>query len=138
MRQERPEDQLNCVLVSAGCTTGWTDWFHGELWCCPDGLLRRSLGLRATIRHGVSPTVQANNPLVQSFSSGEILSIVDRSKRNRWIPWIAISRAELGLHRLDLDLVGGRRRTFMWPPVDDVRPLINCLGLHIRDRLVVR
>ena len=34
-----------CVLISASCTTSWFDWIHGELWLCPDGLLRRSVGL---------------------------------------------------------------------------------------------
>jgi hypothetical protein len=45
------------MLVSRSCTTGWTDWVHGELWLLRDGLVRRRLGLWRTLMNGLGPTV---------------------------------------------------------------------------------
>src|SRR3984893_9691580 len=42
-------DAPPAILLTTSCTTGWADWVHGELWLCPDGLLRLSLGLATTI-----------------------------------------------------------------------------------------
>jgi hypothetical protein len=120
-------DQRECVLVTAGCTTGWTDWIHGELWLCPDGLLRKSLGFAATVKHAMFPTVNPNSRPVAGFSATDIERIVSGRGRNLWIAWGDIEQAVLRPVRLDLLIRGGRKVTLMWVPVDDVAPL--------RDRL---
>jgi hypothetical protein len=99
------------------------DWIHGELWLCPDGLLRRSLGLSATIRHAIFPTVRPGDWKTSSFSTEEIEGIVARGRTNHWVPWKTIASARLGHARLDLRLDNGRSLTLMWVPVDDVTPL---------------
>jgi hypothetical protein len=116
-----------CTLVSAGCTTGWADWIHGELWLCPDGLLRRSLGLMATIRHAVFPTVKAHARPMRSFSQDEIDEIVMAHRTNRFVPWQTVEEARLGVARLDVWTTDGRKMTFMWVPLDDVSPLRETL-----------
>ena len=107
-----------CTLISASCTTSWFDWIHGELWLCEGGLLRRSLGLRATLGHGRGPTVDAANRPARSFSPSEVSQIVAAGRRNRWLPWSQISHATLkrGIidHSLHVELGNHRREKFLW------------------------
>lgn len=130
-------DQSGCVLVSAGCTTGWIDWIHGELWVCPDGILRRALGLAATLKHGVGPTVRAEARPTRSIPSDELTRILAASRRNLWIPWNSVERAELRMQRLDIRLTGGGRRTLMWPPVDSNELLRERLSTALGTRLAI-
>jgi hypothetical protein len=113
-----------CVLISASCTTSWFDWVHGELWLCPNGLLRRSLGVNKTIEHGNRGnfvTVEKDRRPTRTFTSTEIDAIVHAGRRNRWITWSQVSHATLkrGVidHSLHLDL-GGRREKFLWLKLD--------------------
>jgi hypothetical protein len=110
------------ILISASCTTSWFDWIHGELWLCPDGMLRRSLGLWMTARHFVGPTVDPDDPPRRSFSTAEIVAIVGAGTRNRWIPWSRVRFARLKQGPMDnslhLELVDGRREKFLWLGVD--------------------
>jgi hypothetical protein len=132
-----PRLQEPCVLVSAGCTIGWTDWIHGELWLCPDGLLRRSLGLMKTVKHGMWPTVNAGTRPARAFSNDDIAEVLAASRRNYWVPWQGIDHAVLRPHRLDLQLAEGGQLTLMWVPVDDISPLKerlpSVLGMRLRE-----
>lgn len=111
-----------CVLVSATCTTSWFDWIHGELWLCPDGVLRRSLGLWTTIRHGSRQSVDSANRPTRAFRPDEIVDIVAADRRNRWITWGAVSHAILKRGVIDsslhLELVDGRDAKFLWLRID--------------------
>lgn len=115
-------DDRACTLISASCTTSWFDWIHGELWLCPDGLLRRSVGLIATVRHVTGATVDDGNRPRRSFPSSEVHEIATAGRRNRWLPWSQISRATLkrGVmdHSLHLELGAGRREKFLWLKAD--------------------
>lgn len=111
-----------CTLISASCTSGWTDWTHGELWLCPDGLLRRSVGLAMTIRHGARPTVDLDARPTHTFRSDEITRVLAASRRNYWIRWSEISAANVkrgsSITQLHLDLRDGRRAKFLWFEMD--------------------
>jgi hypothetical protein len=111
-----------CTLVTASCTTSWFDWIHGELWLCPEGLLRCSLGLLATGRHGMRPTVNQGMRETRSFTTQEIATILASDRRNRWIPWNAVSHATLKHGFVDsslhLQLDDGRREKFLWLRID--------------------
>lgn len=117
------------VLISASCTTGWFDWVHGELWLCPEGLLRRSLGLGATIRHFVGPTVDEHNPVRRSFTTAEIGAIISANPRNRWIPWSEVHFARIKQSPMDtslhLELADGRREKFLWLAADGGRDRLS-------------
>ena len=110
------------VLISASCTTSWFDWIHGQLWLCPDGVLRRSLGLWSTLSHGKGSTVDTTNRPTRVFGPADIQRVVATGRRNRWIPWTAVSRATLKLgivdHSLHLELGPGRREKFLWLKAD--------------------
>ena len=117
----------SCTLISASCTTGWFDWIHGELWLCPDGILRRALGLRTTLLHGLprgrlGRTVEVPRP-TRVFAAGEIAAIVGSGGRNRWIDWDEIQHATLKLgivdHSLHVVLADGRRAKFLWLKSDE-------------------
>ena len=127
--------ERRCVLVTAGCTTGWTDWIHGELWLCPDGLLRRALGLGRTVRHLWFPTVRPGEWQTHSFSAEEVERIVATGRRNLWVPFTGIARARLGDSQLDIETQNGERISLMWVPVDDVTPLRTKLADVLGDRL---
>ncbi|AWZ16800.1 hypothetical protein [Streptomyces sp. ICC1] len=45
-------------LLAASCTTGWLDWFHGELWLLPDSLVRIRSGFADTVVNSISPGVR--------------------------------------------------------------------------------
>ena len=136
MSDQAPQrDQADCRLLSAGSTTGWTDLIHGELWLCPDGLLRRSLGLLRTIRQFNLPSTDVRNRPRRPFGADEIAEIAGSGRRNRWIPWDAIARAELGRMRLRLDLRDGSRLQLLWGPIDDVTPLRRRLREILGGRL---
>jgi hypothetical protein len=110
------------TLIATSCTTGWLDWVHGELWFCPDGLLRRSLGLLETIKHGVvasnRPTFDLDNRPTHAFTSDEIEQALASGPTNRWITWPEIERATLKIgiidHSLHLELSNGDRAKFLW------------------------
>ena len=134
-----------CTLVSASCTTGWTDWVHGELWLCPGGLLRRSLGLAHTIwrgfRHGAAPTVTPSVRSTRSFTPAEIQAISRANKRNRWVPWEAIAAAEAKrgplTDFLHLNLHDGQRLKFLWLRVDQAMdPITEVVGRYLGRRFV--
>ena len=112
-----------CTLVSVTCTTGWFDWIHGELWVCPDGVLRRSLGLATTVGRGVFPrrlglAIKVQDRPPRTFSSDEIASIIGLDRRNRWIAWSSVAFASLKrgptTTSLHLQLGDGRREKLLW------------------------
>jgi hypothetical protein len=115
------DENGDCILITASCTTSWFDWIHGELWLSPDGLLRRSLGLIATFRHLLGRTVDPDIRPTRRFTPTDIDRVVHAGRRNRWIPWSAVTRATLvpGVaHTLYLELGDKHREKFMWLPVD--------------------
>ena len=103
-----------CTLVSASCTTGWADWIHGELWVCSAGLLRRPLGLGATISHGGGPTIDVSRRPVRDIADLRIAGV----GRDRWIAWEDVRRADLRAgpmtHSLHLELGDNRKAKFLW------------------------
>ena len=149
---ESPSQMVNessnaCTLISASCTTGWLDWIHGELWLCPNGLLRRSLGLLATTQHsvpvlsGVGTIDQRERP-IRTFSDSELASIGAADRRNSWIRWHDIAAATLkrGIidHSLHLRLRDGRRAKFLWLKSDGGFALLNDrLTAELGNRLFV-
>jgi hypothetical protein len=131
-----------CTLISATCTTGWFDWVHGELWYCPNGLLRRSLGLRATLGHGTQQTVNPMHRPTRTFAAHELHQISSAGRRNRWVPWNEVTHVTLkrGIvdHSLHVELTGGRREKFLWLSLDGGFDLLSMeLGLVIPGRFDV-
>ena len=118
-----------CTLITASCTTSWLDWIHGELWLCPTGLLRRSVGLIATVRHMNGQTVDPSDRPTHAFGLDEIAQIRAADRRNRWIPWADITHATLKQgaldHSLHLDLGAGRREKLLWLRVDGGTDLLQ-------------
>lgn len=111
-----------CTLITASCTTSWLDWAHGELWLCPTGLLRRSMGLIRTIRHMNRQTADPLDRPKRAFGLEEIAQIRAADRRNRWIAWAEITNATLkrGVidHSLHLELGVGRREKLLWLRID--------------------
>jgi hypothetical protein len=107
-----------CTLISASCTTSWFDWIHGELWLCPGGILRRSLGLATTVRHLNRRTLDPSDRPARVFTFNEIRQIVASGRRNRWITWREVAHATLkrGIidHSLHIELNSGHREKFLW------------------------
>jgi hypothetical protein len=140
-------DTASCVMIAASCTTGWFDWVHGELWLCPTGLLRRSLGMAATIDHARAKssgnrTLDPHHRPVREFSSAEIAAIQAADARNAWLPWSEIRAATLkrGIidHSLHLELGDGQKRKFLWLKSDGGFDLLRSrLGEAMGDRLAV-
>ncbi len=119
-------DQPDSRLLTTSCTTGWRDWVHGALWLCPDGLLRISIGLAATIAKGplagaleYEKLARQENP-VHDFSGADIRELLGEKKTNVWVRWLEMQSAAIryGLtaDRLRLTLRDGRRLKFLWLP----------------------
>jgi hypothetical protein len=131
-----------CSLVSSTCTTGWFDWVHGELWLCPDGLLRRPLGLAVTVMRGLA---LGRRPLDKrprlSMTSAEQVGIA-AAQGTSWVAWGDITRITLkaGIidHSLHIERTDGRRVKFLWIAGDgDFELLESTLSRAVGDRLVV-
>jgi hypothetical protein len=137
------DDAGLCTLVTASCTTGWTDWIHGELWVSAQGVLRRPLGLWATIVHGVGPTVRASERPTRTLE--DLRSSGDRG--DLWIPWTSVVRAELRAggpnDALHVELLDGRRVSFAWMAHDGARPYLSSvlpsmLGVRLKESALGR
>jgi len=120
-----PRERL-AILLTTSCTTGWADWVHGELWLCPDGLLRISLGLATTIakssgvggERAYEDFARKSSP--RTFEQDEIGELLSRRRTNIWVPWDRIREAALRhgftADRLRLTLIDGRSVKFLWLP----------------------
>jgi len=131
------------VLISSSCTTSWFDWIHGDLWLCPNGLLRRSLGLGTTLRHYGGHTVDPDARPRRAFSLGDIADVRSAGRRNRWITWADITHATLkrGVvdHSLHIDLADGRREKVLWLRVDGGYDILDeALGRSLPGRFEAR
>jgi len=114
------------ILLTTSCTTGWADWVHGELWLCPDGLFRISLGLAATIAKssgvGAARSYEdfARKSSPRYFEQNEIRDLLSRNRTNIWVPWDRIREAALRhgftADRLRMTLIDGRSVKFLWLP----------------------
>jgi hypothetical protein len=117
-------------LLTSSCTTGWLDWIHGELWLLPNGLLRRPLGLAATIAHGMARTI-SDEPEERDFDGVELRRLRG-SPKNLWIEASDIGSVDLRqgfiTSRLLVHLRDGRRRKLLWLVADPV-------GVTLRDAL---
>ncbi len=109
------------TLITASCTTGWLDWIHGELWLLPNGLLRVSSGLGATIAHANQRTVPEES-VTREFGPGEVDHLQRQHETNLWIQADAIVSASLFngplSGRLSLKLNDGRRVKLLWLRAD--------------------
>ena len=107
-------------MLSASCTTGWLDWIHGELWLADDGLLRITLDLKQTRKHGAGRT--ASGQMTRSFSDTEIEDLLTRDRRNLWVPAKDITAADLRAGRLNgrlsLALADGSKIKLLWLRAD--------------------
>jgi len=130
--------QPQSVLLTTSCTTGWADWLHGELWLCPDGLLRLSLGLATTIRKslGVGPALAydtvARRSSPRDFDPEEIRELLSHKRTNVWVPWAEVRDAALRqgfiTSRLGMTMVDGRTVKFLWLPDHRVFAMLrDCL-----------
>ncbi|MEV0675444.1 hypothetical protein AB0I60_02860 [Actinosynnema sp. NPDC050436] len=79
------------VLVSRSCTTGWTDWVHGELWLSHGGLVRRRIGLWQTLLNGFGPTVE--HPLPERDLDVDVVR--DEHRTNLVLGWAEVRSADL-------------------------------------------
>jgi hypothetical protein len=131
-----------CLLISSACTTGWFDWVHGELWICPDGLLRRRLGLAVTVGRALALRRYAQDRIWPSMTEAERRGIVAHGPGAIWLAWPEISRITLkaGIidHSLHIQRTDGRRVKFLWPAGDgDFELLETMLRAAVSDRLVI-
>jgi hypothetical protein len=131
------------ILVTASCTTGWRDWIHGALWLLPDALLRRRLGLPATIAHGNQPTISCDDIPKSRLTDAEILDIEREHETNVLVRRDEITSASLrrGIvsSRLRLELLDGRKIKLYWlkadPAYDLLRPILrDWLADRLEDR----
>jgi hypothetical protein len=115
---------VTCTLVSLSCTTAWTDWAQGELWLCPDGLLRKSRGWLATVAGslGSAGRFDHKNRPTRLIGDEERTRIAAAGNRNLWIRWDQIASAKLQSgpmsHALHLRLADNRKVSLRWLRAD--------------------
>lgn len=124
------------VLVSGACTTGWTDWVHGELWLCRSGLLRIRSGMSATLANGMDATVDADNRPLILIGSETIERLVRSHRTNRWIPKQEIGEARfhrgITTSRVLIRMRDGASVKLLWPKLDGGLDLLQAwLGTQV-------
>jgi hypothetical protein len=131
MSKQETLPQINkdrkALLLTVSATTGWSDWIHGELWLCSDGLLYIPLNLAKTLLHDIG--LAGNREQRQNAFNHENPEILFRSQKYLWIPQTSIQRAYLhhGIITDRLRLFGENQsvRKFLWPPHDEAWQLLN-------------
>jgi hypothetical protein len=102
-------------LLTAGCTTGWLDWIHSELWLFDDGLLLVRTDFARTLANGFGPTV-TSTPLIRRFETGD-LDALRSSQANSWITPSSLLTATFEAnplaHGVNLVSAGGTRK-LLW------------------------
>jgi hypothetical protein len=136
---------VRCTLVSMSCTTSWIDWVHGELWLCPDGLLRKSRGWAATVAGsiGMQTAIDRKNRPTRLIGDDERHRLVAMDKRNLWITWDEIASAKLQSgplsHALHLQLTDGREVSLRWLRRDGPTDFLEvALSATLSDRMLLR
>lgn len=135
------DEGRTCTLIAITSTTGWLDWVHGDLWLCPDGILRRSRGPKATLENaeskGMKELVHASHPPTRTFTDADCAAIATADKRNVWVTWDQVASARLASgplsNALHLQLTDGRNLSLRWlrqeGPLDFLRSrLQDALG----------
>lgn len=117
MLESRPSSTEG-ALLSTTCTTGWSDWFHGEFWLLPNGLARIPIGvLKSLLCVGYVRNVLTPQPHFFSIADWER---AQRRPDARWIPGNALAEAELshtsGADQLRATLIDGTRIQLLWIP----------------------
>jgi hypothetical protein len=109
-------------LLSTTCTTGWLDWFHGQLWLFPDGLLRIPLGKVKTILF----VGYATNPwqvMPRVFSEDKWRQALSHPG-SLWVPFAGIRQANLrhvfSADEFSAQFWDGRSIQLLWLP----RPMV--------------
>ena len=119
------------TCLTASCTTGWTDWIHGELWLLPhDGLLRVPSPLGKTIVHGFRPRADSAVLTTRTMSLEDAEETVLRGAKAVWIPRQDIATAHLKsgplsdslrVHRKD-----GTTVTLLWLRSAKAKDALRC------------
>lgn len=128
------------VLITRSCTTGWTDWIHGELWILPTALVRRRLDYAETRANALGPTVDKPLPdaLPGDFNHSEILRF---HPTNKVILFEQIAKAALHQgrtsDRLTAQMHDGTRHKLLWLSRDPAYSLLSAtLSALLGARLV--
>ena len=128
------------VCLTRGCTTGWGDWIHGELWLLPEALVRLRLGFAATQANRYGPTVA--EPLPErdpaAFRRDDILGA---HRTNKFLPFSAIAKAQLfrgfTAHGLALTMNDGKRHKLLWLTADPAYGMLTeALPAMLGERLL--
>lgn len=110
------------VLLTRSCTSGWTDWVHGELWLLPGALVRRSLGLAQTMANGQGPTLDEPELVDPGHAELSPQAVLSGSSRNRYLRLDDIAGARLKIGRLngrlDVTMYDGTKHLLLWLAVD--------------------
>jgi hypothetical protein len=119
---------VTATCVTRGCTTGWADRVHGELWLLPDALVRRRLSFAATQANRYGPTVAAPLPEADpaTFVPAEILAA---HRTNKFLPFGSIAKAQLfrgfTAHGLALTTTTGTRHKLLWLTADPAHAILS-------------
>jgi Flp pilus assembly protein TadD len=133
------------VLISRSCTTGWSDWIHGELWLTETALIRGRLSLRETRAHGrrgLAATVSTPTQPIPIPGHLVRTRVTAAHRTNRYLPLTDISWAVLhhGLlnDRLHLTLDTGAKYKLLWLSADPAYDVLcEALADTLKNRFVV-
>lgn len=114
-------------LLATSCTTGWLDWFHGELWLLPDSLVRMRGGFVDTVVNSISPAEREHD--ATTVIGYDPTTVLQAHHTNRVIPLDRIAHA--GLHRglttsgLAVTMTDGTRHKLLWLSSEPARRVLT-------------
>jgi hypothetical protein len=127
--------------ISRSCTTGWSDWVHGELWLLPTALVRRRLSMYKSKANSRGPTVGIPLPSVD-VSEFDLVQVLAEHPTNKLVFFDVVLRAQLvkGVTANGLRLImrDGSRHKLLWLTSDPAYEVLAAvLPYHLGDRFVV-
>ncbi|MFE2155778.1 hypothetical protein ACFXAO_37735 [Streptomyces lavendulae] len=113
-------------LLAASCTTGWLDWFHGELWLLPDSLVRVRGGFVDTVVNSVGPGIREHT--ATSVIGYDPVAVLGGHRTNKVIPFDGIAHArlhpDLTTAGLAVTMTDGTRHKLLWLSSEPARRVL--------------
>jgi hypothetical protein len=141
--EEPTKGMIKGILLSRSTTTSWFNWFHGEFWLFPNGILRLPLSWpKFLLLFGYFYYYTPERHREMNIDAIELAQL-QQLPHALWIPRQMLDRAELkhaiGADELHLTLLSGKKIQLVWIPNTGIwRTLVQTLSDWLNTSSIVQ